>query len=254
MPRIIAVVSGKGGVGKTTSAINLAVALNKFGRDVVVVDANLTTPNVGLHLGAPIVPVSLYDVLAEHNKIYEAVYAHHSGTKIVPTSLSLQELNEASYENLSSSLKQLKKISDIIICDGAAGLGYDAISLLEAADEVIIITQPELPAVADALKTVKIAESLGKRISGVIVTRVRNSKDEMDLKSIEAMLDTKVLGVVPEDEFVKTALAERDAVVNAFPHSKSARSYKEIAARLIGQKYREIGLFSWLLRFFIPGA
>ena len=60
MSKIIAIVSGKGGVGKTTSAINLGVALNKFGKNVVVVDANLTTPNIGLHLGAPIVPISLF--------------------------------------------------------------------------------------------------------------------------------------------------------------------------------------------------
>jgi len=249
MSKIIAVMSGKGGVGKTTSAINLGVALNKFGKDVVVVDANLTTPNVGLHLGAPIVPVSLYDVLAKRNNISEAVYEHHSGTKIVPTSLSLQELNEANFENLSSSMKKLKKMTDIVICDGAAGLGYEALSAIDACDEVVIITQAELPAVADALKTVKIAEQMGKKIAGVIVTRVDKSSDEMSIQSIESMLEHKVLGIVPDDKAVGSALASRDAVVNSHPRSRASRSYKQIAAKLIGQEYRE-GFLSRVAGFF----
>jgi len=249
MSKIIAIVSGKGGVGKTTSAINLGVALNKFGKNVVVVDAKLTTPNIGLHLGAPIVPISLYDVLAERNNISDAVYEHHSGTKIVPTSLSLGELNETSFEKLSSSLRQLRRLSDIIICDGAAGLGYEAVSVLEACDEIVVITQPELPAVADALKTIKIAESMGKKIAGVVVTRVRNSSDEMSMKNVQSMLDYPILGVIPEDSNVKYALSERDAVVNLFPRSRASVSYKEIAARLIGQEYKE-SFFSRLLGFF----
>jgi septum site-determining protein MinD len=87
MSRLIAVISGKGGVGKTTTAINLGTALNKFGKDVIIVDANLTTPNVGLHLGAPIVPVNLNHVLLGKAKVADAVYEHESGTKIVPSSL-----------------------------------------------------------------------------------------------------------------------------------------------------------------------
>ena len=217
--------------------------------NATVVDANLTTPNVGLHLGAPIVPISLYDVLAERNNISDAIYEHHSGTKIVPTSLSLDELSESSFANLKKSLRQLKKFSEIIICDSAAGLGYEAISAIDAADEIVIITQPELPAVADALKTMKIAEQMGKKVAGVIVTRVDKSSDEMSIQSIESMLDCKILGIVPDDKAVGNALASRDAVVNSYPRSKASRSYKQIAAKLIGQEYKE-GFLSKVAGFF----
>ena len=71
MSKLITITSGKGGVGKTTTAINLGAALNAFGKDVVVLDANLTTPNVGLHLGAPLVPVSLNHVLSGKANIIE---------------------------------------------------------------------------------------------------------------------------------------------------------------------------------------
>ena len=92
--KIITVTSGKGGVGKTTTAINLGAALNSFGKEVIIVDANLTTPNVGLHLGAPIVPVNLNHVMQGKAKVTDAIYEHESGTKIIPSSLSIKELRK----------------------------------------------------------------------------------------------------------------------------------------------------------------
>ena len=103
--KLLTIISGKGGVGKTTTAINLGAALNSFGKEVIVVDANLTTPNVGLHLGAPIVPVNLNHVLLGKAKISDAIYEHESGTKIIPSSLSVKELrrlNPKSYARLAS--------------------------------------------------------------------------------------------------------------------------------------------------------
>ena len=92
MGKSYVIVSGKGGVGKTTTAVNLGAALNKIDEDVVIVDTNLTTPNVGLHFGAPIVPVHLNHVMQGRAGIEEAIYEHESGTKIVPASLSLKDM------------------------------------------------------------------------------------------------------------------------------------------------------------------
>ncbi len=234
MGRIIAIISGKGGVGKTTTAINLGAALNKLNKEVIIVDANLNTPNIGIHLGAPIVPVTLNHVLKGKADISEAIYEHSSGTKIVPSSLSIKEITKFNTKRIPLVIKQLKDRADFIILDSAAGFSEEAMATLEAGEEIIIVTNPEMPSVTDALKAVKVAREMKKDIKGVIVTRHRDQNYEMSLQSIKSMLETQIIGVVPEDVSVKKALNKRDAVVHTHPKSKVSRKYNEIAIKIIG--------------------
>lgn len=244
MTKIITITSGKGGVGKTTTAINLAAALNSFGKDVIIVDANLTTPNVGLHLGAPIVPISLNHVLSGKARISDAIYEHESGTKIIPSSLSVRELKNLNHHGLKDIGKKLRKMADIVIYDCAAGLGEEAVAAIDAGDELIIVTNPEIPAVTDALKTSKMIEEMGKSVKGVIVTRMRGCKGEMPLSNIHDMLELPILGVVPEDKNVAMSVVMKDALIHTHPYSKAAQAYKTIAARIAGISYKEKGMFS----------
>ncbi len=250
MARLIVITSGKGGVGKTTTAVNLGASLNAFGQNVVIVDANLTTPNIGIHLGAPIVPINLHDVLSGKNKISEAVYEHYSGTKIVPASLSIDDLKYSKPEKLLSAVKNLKRNYDFVICDSAAGLGREAATAISIADEILIVTNPELPAVTDALKVKKFAEDLGKQVSGVILTKDRRNKNQMSLEEIESMIEKPIIAVIPEDSSVREALMKKDAVIHVKPYSKISLSYKELAAKLLGKKYAKPNLFSRILSYF----
>lgn len=237
MSRVIVVTSGKGGVGKTTTAINLAAALNYFGKDVAVIDSNLTTPNIGIHLGAPEVPITLNHVLQGKAKIHEAIYEHDSGVKIVPSSLSITELGKINLKNLEKYKKDFSNISDYVIIDSSAGLGEEAFSTIKMADELIIVTNPEMAAITDALKAIKLSENSKKKILGIIVTRVKKDKIEMTPNSVKGMLEAEILGCIPEDTSVPKSWNLRDAVVNTFPKSKSARAYKEIAANIIDIDY-----------------
>ncbi len=240
MAKLITITSGKGGVGKTTTAINLGAALNAFGKEVIVLDANLTTPNIGLHLGAPIVPISLNHVLLGKAKIVDALYEHESGMKIIPSSLSVRELRRLNHSKLKEVGKKLRKMADYIIYDSAAGLGEEAIAAMEASDELIIVTNPEIPAVTDALKTSKVIEELGKQVRGVIITRVRGLKTEMPIANVQDMLELPILGVIPEDKNMQSALVMKDALIHTHPRSKAARAYRQIAARIIGHNaYKE---------------
>jgi len=239
MARIIVINSGKGGVGKTTTAINLGASLNKLNKEVIIIDTNLNTPNIGLQLGAPIVPITLNHVLKGKADIEDAIYEHSSGTKIVPSSLSVKELTKFNTKKIPGICKALGELCDYVIVDSAAGFGEDVIASIEAADEIIIVTNPEMPAVTDALKAVKVARGMGKIINGVVVTRHKNANYEMPLSSIKSMLEAQIIGVIPEDKAVKEALNLRDAVCHTHPRNKVSRKYLEIARMVNGDKIED---------------
>lgn len=231
------IISGKGGVGKTTSAINLGSSMNSLGKEVIIVDANLTTPNIGLHLGSPIVPVNLNHILDNKAKPEEAIYEHESGIKIMPSSLSLVDLNPLRYKRIPSTVKHLKKIADFTILDSSAGLGDETKSAIKAADEVIVVATPEMSSITDALKAIKIAEKMSKGICGCIITRHGSHKKDMDLSTIQDMLETRILGVVPEDKAIRESHHLKHPVIYTHPRSKSAKAYNKVSRRILGPEY-----------------
>lgn len=237
MKRFIVVTSGKGGVGKTTTSINLGAAINYFGEDVLVIDGNLTTPNVGIHLNSPEVPINLNHVLSKKADPFEAVYEHESGIKIIPSSLSIRELEKLKPGKMKDYKKDFGKISDYVIVDSAAGLGEEASSAIEIADELIIVTNPELAAITDALKAIRLANKKGIPVLGVIVTRVKKNNVEMQPDTVKEMLEVPILGMVPEDLNVQDSLNKKDAVIHTYPKSRASRAYKEIASKILDIEY-----------------
>jgi septum site-determining protein MinD len=258
MGKVYVIISGKGGVGKTTSTINLGLSINELGKEVIIVDANLTTPNIGLHLGSPIVPITINHVIADRAKIEEAIYEHESGAKIIPASLAIGELKNINHERLPEVVKKIKKIAEHIFLDSSAGLGEEAKSAMKSADEVIIITNPEISAVTDALKTIKLAEQMNKPVKGVIITRYEDKNWEMDISAIRDMLEVPILGIIPEDDAVKESQRMKNAVIHTHPRSKAAKAYRKIAKRIIDVSSKEDrkmskenrGFFSRLFRVF----
>ena len=235
MTRIIAVVSGKGGVGKTTIVANLGAALAKMGKNVIILDANLTTPSLGLHLGVPLYPITLHDVLKGRANIKDAVYTHESGVSIVPAGLSLRDMRGVDSKDLPNALLDLLGSAEIIILDASAGLGRETLAAIEAADEMLIVTNPEISAITDALKSVKVAEQLGTRTTGFILNRVTGKNHEMTRRDILNMLDTiEFLGEVPEDISVQRSVASRIPVVNYNPNSSASNEIMRIAAGIVG--------------------
>ncbi|MBT3405414.1 P-loop NTPase [archaeon] len=237
MSKVIVITSGKGGVGKTTSAVNIGAAINYFGGDVLVIDGNLSTPNVGIHLGSPEVPINLNHILLKKADPIEGVYEHESGLKIIPSSLSIKELEKLKPEKLKEFKNEFKKISEYVIVDSAAGLGGEAMAAIKMADELILVTNPEMPAITDALKAIKMAEKEKIPVMGVIMTKVKKNKIEMQPETVKEMLEVPILGMVPEDISISEALNTKDAVIHTHPKSKAARAYKEIAAQLLGITY-----------------
>jgi septum site-determining protein MinD len=251
MTRIIAIASGKGGVGKTTIVSNLATALAKLGKSVIAVDGNLTTANLGIHLGIPLYPVTLQDVLNGKARLNDALYYHPSGFTVLPADISLKKLRLADSRELVDVFYKLVGSCDFILVDSAAGLGKEALSALEAADELIVVTNPELPALTDALKLGNLAHKYGTHNLGVIVNRVKGTKHEFSLSAVEDFLEVPILGKVPEDAAVSRALSRKQPVISHSPMSPASQHIMSIASRLVGEDYKPktgvaYRMFSWL--------
>lgn len=242
-PKIISIASSKGGSGKTTAALNLGVSLTQFGKDVTVVDSNLHNPNISLHLGAPQVPIHLNHVLNDLYHISEAVYRHNSGMKVVPASLSFKDMH-APLSNLKNHLKQLE--TDYILVDTQSGFHENSIHAMNSSDEIIAITQPEIPAVSDALKTIRLARSLGIGCRGAIINKAGN-KHDMKPREIESFLNSKVLASIPFDSNIRLSLRAKEPLAHIDKKSPASVEYRKLAARLTGhtiEKRRKLfGLF-----------
>ena len=250
MSRIIAVASGKGGVGKTTVVANLAAALAGFNKHVVAIDGNLTTSNLGLHLGIPLYPVTLQDVMKGTARLRDCLYNHPMGFTVVPADMSLEKIMAPEAGQLVDVLYGLTDKAHIMLIDTAAGLGKEALTTIESADEVMIVTNPELSAITDALKIAKVAERRGTHITGVVLNRIRNEKHEFDIDDARNFLNLPIIGGVPEDYEVRRAIANKEPVVLHNPRSAAAQELMALAARLIGKEYEPVRYSNFLTRLF----
>ncbi|MBI1972026.1 MAG: AAA family ATPase [Candidatus Aenigmarchaeota archaeon] len=239
MTRLICVTSGKGGVGKTTLVSNLAASLAGLDKKVMVIDGNVTTPNIGFHLDMPLAKTTLHDVMRGTARIRDAVYRHDAGFYVLPAGISFDEMRGVDPATLGEVIANLDGTMDMIILDSAAGLGREAQSSMDAAREVLLVTNPDLPAVADALKTLKIARTKGKEITGVVVNRVRNHRHEMTTKEIEDMLSVPVTATIPEDLSVPVSIALRRPVVHTNPRSPVSEEITRLAHALVGLQYQK---------------
>ena len=233
MTRFITVVSGKGGVGRTTVALNLSVAINKLGREAVVLDADLTSPNLGLMLGASNTSINLNHALEGLNHVTEAIYQHNSGVNVITADTSINKTTLI--DNLDDTLLDLVGTTDFVIVDSAGGLSKETIHAIKASDEVVVVTTPDLVSVTDALRTIVKSEHLGKHVSGVVINKIRGHENELTTKNIKLLLKKPVIGEIPIDEEVRFSWKAKHPVTHTNPTSKVTNEFKKLANNLITQ-------------------
>lgn len=236
--RIIAVASGKGGVGKTTLSANLAVTLRTLGKRVVIIDCNLTTSHLGLLFGINSYPVSFNDFLKGKLGLNDVLYTHYSGLHIIPASLNLEDMTgiTAKPDYLKQTMRGVFATYDFVILDSAPGVGNEALLALLAADEVLFVSTPTIPALVDVVKTKDFLTRLHRRRSaiGIVVNRVKGKNHEMSADEIRHFTDLPVVGVVPEDENVIKSENRRELIATSSPGSPASRAIYRIATRMAG--------------------
>jgi len=254
MVRIIDVCSGKGGVGKTTVAANLGVALQELGQRVVVVDCNLTTSHLSLLFNAYFFPFTFNNFLKNECKLEEAVYLHQSGLSIVPASLELRELPEVDVVSLKSKMKEVFASFDVALLDSAPGLGREALIALQLADEVLFVANPSIPSLLDVVKCKQLASSLNPKplLLGIVLNRVKGKRYEVSTEEARNFTELPVLGVVKEDEKILESTNKGSLVTFVQKNSSVSQSFFELASKLTGIEYRKQGIFRRILGLISP--
>lgn len=248
MTNYITITSGKGGTGKTTTAINIGTALSQFKRHSIVVDANLNTPNVALQLGSANLPNTLHDVLNGTRNIKETAYSHPSGLIIIPASINAEKTE---IHTLQEAIKNLEGTTETVIIDTPPGLGKETEQAIQTANQTLIVTNPEMTAITEALKIIKKTKQENVKVFGIVLNRVTGQEHELTKENVEKILGHKVIAVIEEDDYIKKSLKQKHPVTHLYPNSKSAISFKKLAAQLVGEEYQEgsnkkRGIFSWL--------
>ncbi|MBW3023124.1 cell division ATPase MinD [Candidatus Woesearchaeota archaeon] len=250
MTRFLSIASGKGGVGKTTAAINLGTALSSLGVDVMVVDGNLRTPNLGLYLGVSNIPATLHDAMKGTKGIAEAVYIHSSGLKIVPAGISLNDTKNIDFENFKNVMLDLYGTADLVLIDVGAGISEEALSAIKASEEMIIVVTPDSASIADGIKILNVAKENGVGTRGVIINKNSESSD-FSRESIAALFGVPVMAEIPEEPEFKKSVSIKQPLVFLNPENPASIAYKKLAAELIGQKYEaKVERKSFFAKFF----
>ncbi|MEF8785090.1 MAG: AAA family ATPase [Haloarculaceae archaeon] len=221
---VCAVAGGNGGVGKTTTAINLSAVLAADGYDVAVVDADLGMPNVSEMLGVDH-EQSLHDILAGRATVSETLTDAPGGMTIIPGEPALEAYAEANPQKLRTVIKTLRRAYDVVVVDTAAGLRQENTVPLALADGVLLLTTPDYVSLTDTTKTGQLATRVDSDILGALIVRVTEETDSSD---IEAAFDFPVLGAVP----AAFDVAGDEPLVVTAPDSDAADAYRQLTAQL----------------------
>lgn len=245
--RIVTLTSGKGGVGKTTATANIGVALAKRGRNVVVIDADIGLRNLDVVMGL------------ENRVVYNLVHVVRGTVnaekalirdKRVPGLTLLaadqhSDKDDVSEDDMRDACEALREHADYILIDSPAGIEQGFRNALAPADEVVLITTPEVSAVRDADRVIGLAEAAGKPTPRLVINRIKprlvERGDMMDTDDVFEILQIEILGVVPEDEQI-VAATNRGEPIALLEDSRAGEAFHNMAARLDGEQVPFVSL------------
>ena len=239
MGKIIGIMSLKGGVGKTSVVASLGSALADFGKKVLLVDANFSAPNLGIHFNVIDPEITLHDVMTRKANIDDAIYAV-GDLDILPASLFSN--NQINFLKLKDHIKRLKKIYDFILLDSPPTLSEEGLATLYASDEVFFVSTPDHATLSNTLKSLNRAIERGNKVNGIILNKVYDKKFELSLDDIEGTTNVPIMAVIPHDTNVLDAQAHFISPTEWKPRSKGTKEFKKLAAAISGEKYEP---FDW---------
>ncbi|MCP3941196.1 MAG: MinD/ParA family protein [Desulfobacteraceae bacterium] len=259
-PRVFAVTSGKGGVGKTNIVGNLAVAMTQGGKRVVIIDADVGLANIDIVFNLR-PEFSIRHVVSAEKKLDQVMVKTHHGIGIVPGGSGfsdLTQLNEGEKLTLLSEFETLVDQADIIFVDTGAGISSNVLYFNAAADECIVVATTEPTSITDAYALMKVmSQKHGTRYFKLIVNMVDSEKEAKRVylslsNALDKFLKNVVLeytGYIPFDRQLQRAVQKRGLLLDEFPDSKAANALEIIASNLLknGDKNRSDGNLTFFM-------
>ncbi len=241
---VLAITSGKGGVGKTSVTVNVALSLARLGHRVGVLDADFGLGNIDVMLG--LTPEShIGHLLAGEKSLSDIVVRGPLGIEVIPASSGLQSitaLTSAQRSMLRDAMHLFATRLDFLLIDTAAGISDNVLETLRLAERVAVVTSLEPSAVVDAYATAKILTRMSPETEiGVVVNSVRDSDEaalafkQLDAASVRFLgRQLRYYGFVAEDRAVRDSVLVQRAVVDHLPLAAASRCYRILASRLAG--------------------
>lgn len=260
---VIAVTSGKGGVGKSNIAVNLAIKLASAGKEVVLLDADLGLANADVLCNVDL-PYNLSHVIARKKDLSEVLVKAPGGFRLIGGASGLArmaDLSDFDRQRLVVALAELEEQADLILIDTGAGISPNVLSFTRAADQVLVVTTPEPTAITDAYAAIKvISRDGGDRRVSLLVNQVKTPGEgrivyERIAKVAKQFLGVSVLdaGHLPADEQVQSAVRKRVPFVIGSPHCPASQCIVQLAMRLergVAPSPEASGFFNRMSRWF----
>jgi len=265
--RVITVTSGKGGVGKTSIAVNLAIQIQRLGKRVIVLDADFGLANIEVMLG--IRPqYNLADLMFRGKNLSEIITKGPEDIGFISGGSGIQELARMTKEQvmyLTQKLVELDSMADVIIVDTGAGIADNVLEFVTASSEVLLVATPEPTSITDAYALLK---ALNKRTGfkrentsiKMISNRVSSEAEGRNLyEKMSVVVDRflniqpEFLGMIPQDDLISKAVMIQKPITTAYPNSAAAKALMSIATKLYDGTEQEVkkgitGLFSDMIR------
>jgi septum site-determining protein MinD len=241
--RVITVTSGKGGVGKTTTTANLAVALAQLNKRVVCVDADIGLRNLDVVMGLENrIVYDLVDVVEGRCKLRQAMVKDKRlpDLYLLPAAQT-RDKTAVSPQDMVNLTDQLRGEYDYIVIDSPAGIEWGFRNALAPADEVIVVTNPEAPAVRDADRIIGLIEAEERRVPvSLIINRAKADMirrgDMLAVEDVLEILSIRLLGVVPDDELILVSSNRGSPLVLDHQASPAGLAFNDIARRISGEQ------------------
>lgn len=245
--RLIAVTSGKGGVGKSNTSINLALCMRRMGKRVIILDADFGMANIEVMFGV-IPKYTLADLMFNGRELHEIVMEGPEGVGFISGGsgiANLTNIDTGDIKKVVNKLSELEQLADIIIIDTGAGMAPSVLEFLAASPEIILVTTPEPTSITDAyalLKALNFYPGFSRDDTKIrlVANKVMSAKegstlfDKLNSVVLQFLsVDLEWLGCIPQDNCISKSVMKQKPVSMMYPGSAAAKAYSDIAARLL---------------------